>query len=152
MYIKLTGGFIWDYFQQRIDPRFSSENLCQQRVNGDGGALSLSVGLSLNMNITFIRSRTWRSKWSTWPAWRNPLWRECVCPPTPCWRLCWAPNIRSTWTWGPTWSRSRRRWRRRWVSTGGRSDRYERQEEVDGLLLTVNSLCLAAFGGGRRLA
>lgn len=61
------------------------------------------------------RLRIWRSRWWIWSAWRNPLWRKCACPPTPCWRLCWAPSTRSTWTWGPTWSRSRRRRRRRWV-------------------------------------
>ena len=61
------------------------------------------------------RLKTWGSKWSTWQAWRSPLWRKCVCQPTPCWKLCWAPSTQSTWTWGPTWSRSRRRTKRRWV-------------------------------------
>ena len=61
------------------------------------------------------RSMTWRSKFRTWWANSRSLsWGKCVCLLTPCWKLCWAPNTQSTWTWGPTWSRSRRRSKRRW--------------------------------------
>jgi len=69
--------------------------------------------------LPFSRYMTWRSKFKTWWASSRSLsWRKYACLLTLCWRLCWAPNIQSTWNWGPTWSRSRRKSKRRWETKG----------------------------------